>query len=48
VIIGALFILYLKKVEEKELEMRFGQAYTKYKTKTPFMIPRLTTKKKSG
>jgi protein-S-isoprenylcysteine O-methyltransferase Ste14 len=32
--------LYLKKVEEKELEMRFGQAYLEYKARTPFWIPK--------
>jgi len=48
VIIAELLIVYLKKIEEKELEMRFGQVYTKYKAKTPFMIARLTAKKKGG
>ena len=32
-------IFYIKKVEEKELEMRFGQNYVEYKNSTPFMIP---------
>jgi protein-S-isoprenylcysteine O-methyltransferase Ste14 len=40
---------YLKKVEEKELEMRFGQAYLDYKARTPFWIPkfRKTNRKKN-
>lgn len=36
-----LFItIYLKLVEEKELEARFGEEYLEYKKRTPFMIPR--------
>lgn len=35
-----LLILWIKKVEEKELEIRFGQDYMDYKKSTPFMIPR--------
>jgi protein-S-isoprenylcysteine O-methyltransferase Ste14 len=30
----------LKKVEEPELELRFGSAYTEYKRKVPMFIPR--------
>ncbi len=41
-VFASLLILYIKKIEEKELEMRFGQAYLDYKEVTPFMIPRLT------
>ena len=33
--------VYNKFVEEKELEVRFGQEYQEYKMKTPFLIPRL-------
>lgn len=32
-------LLYLKLVEEKELELRFGQDYLKYKNQTKFLIP---------
>ena len=32
--------IYLKFVEEKELEARFGEAYTQYKKRTPFFIPK--------
>jgi len=45
VIITALFLLcsiaYIKLVEEKELEVRFGREYEEYKKKVPFLIPRL-------
>ena len=36
---GALLI-YIKLVEEKEMELRFGQEYLAYKGRTPFLIPR--------
>lgn len=35
-----LLILWIKKVEEKELEIRFGHHYVDYKKSTSFMIPR--------
>ncbi len=35
-----LVISYIKLVEEKELEERFGIRYRKYKKRTPFLIPR--------
>ena len=38
-IFAALLIGYLKIIEEKELEMRFGNEYIEYKMKTPFIIP---------
>ena len=34
-------ILYLKFVEEKELEKKFGQAYLDYKKRVPMFIPKL-------
>jgi len=37
----AVHIIYLKFVEEKELEKKFGQAYLDYKKKVPMFIPRL-------
>jgi len=44
-----LFILanvyYLKVVEEKELEKKFGERYLKYKESVPMFIPRLTGQK---
>jgi protein-S-isoprenylcysteine O-methyltransferase Ste14 len=37
----ALFLLsYIKLVEEKEMSLRFGDEYTRYKQSTPFIIPR--------
>jgi protein-S-isoprenylcysteine O-methyltransferase Ste14 len=33
-------VVELKKVEEPELELRFGAAYTEYKRKVPMFIPR--------
>ncbi len=41
-----LFVLYIKLVEEKELEARFGKDYSEYKKKTPFIIPRIDKKGK--
>jgi protein-S-isoprenylcysteine O-methyltransferase Ste14 len=38
---GALLILYLKRIEEKELAERFGDAYLAYKREVPFIIPNL-------
>ena len=35
-----LLIIYIRAIEEKELETRFGPAYTEYKRNTPFLIPR--------
>jgi protein-S-isoprenylcysteine O-methyltransferase Ste14 len=29
------------KLEEKELEARFGEEYKEYKRKTPFLIPKI-------
>jgi protein-S-isoprenylcysteine O-methyltransferase Ste14 len=41
--LASLFIIsvlaYVKLVEEKELEERFGQEYVEYKRKTPFLFP---------
>ncbi len=33
-------VVELKKVEEPELELRFGAAYTDYKRRVPMFIPR--------
>ena len=32
--------IYIKLLEEKELEQRFGLEYLEYKRRTPFLIPR--------
>jgi protein-S-isoprenylcysteine O-methyltransferase Ste14 len=34
-------LIYIKIIEEKELEERFGSEYFEYKKRTPFLIPRL-------
>jgi protein-S-isoprenylcysteine O-methyltransferase Ste14 len=34
-------LIYIKLVEERELEERFGSEYLEYKKRTPFLIPRL-------
>jgi protein-S-isoprenylcysteine O-methyltransferase Ste14 len=36
-----LLLLYIKFIEEKELEARFGAEYVAYKRTTPFILPRL-------
>jgi protein-S-isoprenylcysteine O-methyltransferase Ste14 len=36
--------LYIKLIEEKELEARFGNDYVEYKNKVPFIIPQLRGK----
>ncbi len=42
VLLGAVLLLtYIKFVEEKEMELRFGQEYLEYKQRTPFLIPHL-------
>lgn len=38
-ILAVLLVAYLKIIEEKELEMRFGSEYLEYKKRTPFIIP---------
>jgi protein-S-isoprenylcysteine O-methyltransferase Ste14 len=40
-VLTVILLLYLKVVEEKELEARFGDEYTAYRKTTPFMFPRL-------
>jgi protein-S-isoprenylcysteine O-methyltransferase Ste14 len=36
---ASLLLVYLKLIEEKELEMRFGPEYVDYKKNTPFILP---------
>jgi protein-S-isoprenylcysteine O-methyltransferase Ste14 len=38
-------ILYLKAIEEKEMEKKFGEEYLKYKKSVPMFIPRLGKRK---
>jgi len=39
VIFSLILIVYLKLIEEKELEMRFGREYLEYRINTPFILP---------
>lgn len=36
----SLLVIYILKIEEKELELRFGRAYVDYRRRTSFIIPR--------
>jgi protein-S-isoprenylcysteine O-methyltransferase Ste14 len=38
-------LIYIKLIEEKELEERFGLEYLEYKQRTPFLIPRFWIKR---
>lgn len=38
--------LYHKLIEEKELELRFGDSYREYKKKTPFILPKVSIRKR--
>ena len=46
-VVAALLLLYVKVLEENELEARFGGDYLEYKQTTPFLIPRITKQPKS-
>ncbi len=35
-----LLLTYIKLLEEKEMELRFGEAYREYRKQTPFIVPR--------
>lgn len=40
VVLGAITLsTYIKQIEEKEMEIRFGPEYLAYKRRTPFLIP---------
>ena len=46
VLLGAsLLLTYIKLLEEKEMELRFGDAYREYRKRTPFIIPRFRQRK---
>ncbi len=36
----ALLLVYIRSLEEKEMVLRFGEAYREYRKQTPFIIPR--------
>ena len=39
--LGTALLAYVRFIEEKELEARFGQDYVDYKRTTPFLLPRV-------
>jgi len=41
-------IFYLKIYEERELELKFGEEYLKYKKEVPFLLPRIKERKRAG
>ena len=45
-VVMALLLSYIKKVEEKELEERSGEKYVKYKLCTPFFILKILKKRR--
>lgn len=38
---GAALLVYVRRAEEKEMLVRFGQDYVAYRERTPFLLPRL-------
>jgi protein-S-isoprenylcysteine O-methyltransferase Ste14 len=40
IFLSSSLLVYVKTIEEKELEARFGQAYLAYRDRTSFIIPR--------
>lgn len=47
VLFGLALVAYIKGVEEKELEARFGESYLAYKRSVPFLIPNIRQTKQS-
>ena len=43
-IFSILILVYIKKIEEKELAQRYGVEYLSYKKSTPFLIPQRSSK----
>lgn len=44
-IIPFFYLIYVKLIEEKELELRFGKEYPEYKKRVPFLIPAIFKKR---
>jgi len=40
----AFLLVYIKRIEEHERELSFGEPYLVYKKNTPFLIPRIRSK----
>ena len=47
-LLAGMLLTYIKRVEEKEMEIRFGQEYLEYKQQTPFLIPRFRSRPADG
>ena len=47
-IIGGLLLTYIKRFEERELKMRFGDEYVVYKKTTPMFFPRIFWTKRNS
>ncbi len=43
--LAVLLLTYIKFLEEKEMELRFGEAYREYRKQIPFIIPRFRQRK---
>ena len=43
--LSVVLLVYIKLLEGKEMELRFGEAYQAYRKETPFIIPRLWQRK---
>jgi protein-S-isoprenylcysteine O-methyltransferase Ste14 len=37
---SSVLLIYIRKTEEEEMLLRFGQSYVDYREHTPFLIPR--------
>lgn len=46
-VFAGLLLTYVKVLEEKELEARFGADYLEYKRRTPFLLPRIPKRPQS-
>ncbi len=47
ILVSSAHVLYDKFIEERELENRFGEAYSAYKKRTPFLIPRIFSRSRN-
>ena len=43
--LAGLLLGYIRLLEEREMELRFGDAYREYRKQTPFIIPRFRKRK---
>ena len=48
VLVFAVFLLaYIKLIEEREMSVRFGEEYSRYRRSTPFIVPRIPLLKRA-